>query len=232
MAYFRGRKGLGVRLCRAPSRRRVLDAACPPWIAVRSRRRGWLHAAADAAEDWKQLMEVCSGEAPERVVYLWTLDEPSETDPVLMGTGPLLQLTQAIELTRPTAKLRIDMVTRGAQPVGRDMNSMVPAQAPAIGLLRVMCSEHPNFLSRRRSSALGSPRTKPCSGRRCSPMPSARSPFEEKPVMPGDSRGRPQEEQWLDSKPPSAGLARTRASRHAPFCSLPDAILRAAAGVD
>ena len=69
-------------------------------------------------------MEVCSGEAPtERVVYLWTLDEPSETDPVLMGTGPLLQLTQAIELTRPTAKLRIDMVTRGAQPVGRDMTS-------------------------------------------------------------------------------------------------------------
>ena len=88
-------------------------------------------------------MEVCSAKRSRACRLSLDSGRASETDPVLMGTGPLLQLTQAIELTRPTAKLRIDMVTRGAQPVGRDMNLPMPAQAPAIGL-RVMCSEHPN----------------------------------------------------------------------------------------
>ena len=77
MAYFRGRKGLGVRLA---ERLRAAGLRC------RLARRGSQFGAegedgftlrADAAEDWKQLMEVCSeSEAPERVVYLWTLDEP------------------------------------------------------------------------------------------------------------------------------------------------------------
>jgi acyl transferase domain-containing protein/NADPH:quinone reductase-like Zn-dependent oxidoreductase/SAM-dependent methyltransferase/acyl carrier protein len=159
----------------------------------------------NAAEDWKQLMEACPGEAPERIVYLWTLDEPSEADPVLMGTDALLQLTQAIELTRPTAKLRIDMVTRGAQPVGRAMSAMVPAQAPAIGLLRVICNEHPNFV---------------CRAIDLSPSASAvdecvlweellRSDAEREIAFRGEARharrlarGRPQEEQWLDSEIP------------------------------
>ena len=161
---------------------------------------------ADAAEDWKQLMEVCSGEAPtERVVYLWTLDEPSETDPVLMGTGPLLQLTQAIELNRPTAKLRIDMVTRGAQPVGRDMNLPMPAQAPAIGLLRVMCSEHPNFVCR----AVDLPPVASAEDETLLWDELMQSDAEREIAFRGEARyvrrlvrGRPQEEQWLDSEMP------------------------------
>ena len=161
---------------------------------------------ANAAEDWKQLMEACSGEAPERIVYLWTLDEPSEADPVLMGTDALLQLTQTIELTRPAAKLRIDMITRGAQPVGREMKAMVPTQAPAIGLLRVICSEHSNFICR----AVDLP---PPSA---SPMDETllweellRSDAEREIAFRGEARyarrlarGRPHEEQWLDSAVP------------------------------
>jgi NADPH:quinone reductase-like Zn-dependent oxidoreductase/acyl carrier protein len=65
-----------------------------------------------------------------------------------MGTDALLHLAQALETTRPTAKLRIDSVTRGAQPVGRDRSATNVAQAPAVGLLRVILNEHPNFVCR------------------------------------------------------------------------------------
>ena len=202
---FADDNGLGVRLaerlraagtrCRLVRRGSQLGAEGEDSFTIR----------ADAPEDWKQLMEVCSGEAPERIVYLWTLDEPQETDPVLMGTGPLLQLTQAIELTSPTSKLRIDMITRGAQPVGRDINAMVPAQAPAVGLLRVICSEHSNFVCR----AVDLPPS-------ASPVDEIllweellRSDAEREIALRGEARyarrlarGRPQEEQSLDSDVP------------------------------
>ena len=161
---------------------------------------------AEAPEDWKQLLEACADDAPpERLVYLWILDEPAEGDPVLMGTDALLHLTQAIEITRPAAKLRIDLVTRGAQPVGRAMNATAVAQAPAIGLLRVMLSEHPHFV---------------CRGIDLSPSASAsddvllwsellRNDSEREIAFRGEARyvqrlgrGRPQREQWLDSEVP------------------------------
>ncbi len=202
---FADDKGLGVQLA---ERLRIAGMRC------RIARRGSQFGAegedgfmlrAGAAEDWKQLMEVCSDEAPERIVYLWTLDEPWESDPVLMGTGPLLQLTQAIELTRPTAKLRIDMVTRGAQPVGRNMNTMAPAQAPAVGLLRVMCSEHSNFVCRAVDlPPSASPRDESLLWEEL-----LRCDAEREIAFRGEARyarrlarGRPHEEQWLDSEVP------------------------------
>ena len=48
----------------------------------------------------------------------------------------------------PVAKLRIDLVTRGAQPAGREMGATAVAQAPSIGIFRVILSEHPNFSCR------------------------------------------------------------------------------------
>ncbi len=151
VAYFRGRlRGLGDRLA---SRLRATGARC----RVAHRGSDFAPAGmdaftlrAEAPEDWKQLLEECAGDAPpQRLVYLWTLDEPwQKASPALMGTDALLHLTQAIELTRPAAKLRIDLVTRGAQPAGRKMNATAVAQAPAIGLLRVMLSEHSNFACR------------------------------------------------------------------------------------
>ena len=62
-----------------------------------------------------------------------------------MGTDALLHLAQALETALPAAKLRIDSVTRGAQPVGRDLPPTAVAQAPAIGLFRVILNEHPNL---------------------------------------------------------------------------------------
>jgi NADPH:quinone reductase-like Zn-dependent oxidoreductase/SAM-dependent methyltransferase/acyl carrier protein len=94
-------------------------------------------------EDWKQLLSsVWDEAAPQRYVYLWSLDE---TPNALMGTDALLHLAQATELTKPSSKLRIDLVTRGAQPAGRDPQVTAVAQAPSIGLLRVIQNEYTNF---------------------------------------------------------------------------------------
>ena len=147
---FADGSGLGARLA---SRLRERGARCR--IAYRGSRfandgTDTFSLRAEAPEDWKQILEQCAADdPPQRLVYLWILDEPSEgEDPVLMGTGALLHLTQAIELIRPAAKLRIDMVTRGAQPAGREMNATAVGQAPAIGLLRVILNEHPHFVCR------------------------------------------------------------------------------------
>jgi acyl transferase domain-containing protein/NADPH:quinone reductase-like Zn-dependent oxidoreductase/NAD(P)-dependent dehydrogenase (short-subunit alcohol dehydrogenase family)/SAM-dependent methyltransferase/acyl carrier protein len=104
---------------------------------------------AENPEDWKRLLEPCAhDDPPERLLYLWTLDQPQEGCSALMGADALLHLAQGIELTIPSQKLRIDLVTRGAQPVGRQMKATAVAQAPAIGLLRVMLGEHPHWACR------------------------------------------------------------------------------------
>src|SRR5258707_7008640 len=66
-----------------------------------------------------------------------------------MGTDALLHLIQATtESNKPPTKRRIDLVTRGAQPAGRAMNTTSVAQSPLIGLMRVMRNEYPNFSGR------------------------------------------------------------------------------------
>src|SRR4029077_9477492 len=55
---------------------------------------------------------------------------------------------QALESARPNARIRIDSVTRGAQPVGRDVEPTSVAQAPAIGLMRVILNEYSNYICR------------------------------------------------------------------------------------
>jgi acyl transferase domain-containing protein/NADPH:quinone reductase-like Zn-dependent oxidoreductase/acyl carrier protein/SAM-dependent methyltransferase len=101
----------------------------------------------DEPEDWKQLFAaLLQASPPERFVWLWTLDE--KTDDALMGTDSLLHLTHALEETMAAAKLRIDLVTRGAQPAGIGMGATAVAQAPSIGIFRVILGEHPNFSCR------------------------------------------------------------------------------------
>lgn len=107
----------------------------------------------EAPEDWKLLFETWAEDAPpERFVYLWSLDETTGGNDAeaaaLMGTDALLHLTQAIEHTTPAAKLRLDLVTRGAQSAGEHMKSLAVAQAPDIGIFRVILNEHPNFSCR------------------------------------------------------------------------------------
>jgi acyl transferase domain-containing protein/NADPH:quinone reductase-like Zn-dependent oxidoreductase/acyl carrier protein/SAM-dependent methyltransferase len=126
--------------CRVARRREKFAMATPDEFTLSAENPG----------DWKQLLDACSGEAaPERIIYLWNLGALAVApDDGVMGTDALLHLTQAIEQSRPAAKLRIDSVTRGAQPVGRDRQPTSVAQAPAVGLLRVMLNEHPNFACR------------------------------------------------------------------------------------
>jgi acyl transferase domain-containing protein/acyl carrier protein len=104
---------------------------------------------ADASEDWSRLLNACADAVPERIVYLWSLDATSVgADDALLGTDALLHLTQALEMIYPAAKLRLDLVTRGAQAVGREMTATAVAQAPAIGLMRVILNEYPNLACR------------------------------------------------------------------------------------
>ncbi|HEV7868194.1 MAG TPA: SDR family NAD(P)-dependent oxidoreductase, partial [Chthoniobacteraceae bacterium] len=104
---------------------------------------------AETRSDWDQLFQTCAEDAPpERIVYLWNLDAELADGDAGMGTDALLHLAQALETACPMARLRIDSVTRGAQPAGRDLVATNVAQAPAVGLLRVILNEHPNFVCR------------------------------------------------------------------------------------
>ena len=101
---------------------------------------------ADAPEDWMQLLAACATAAPvERIIYLWGLDAPAEVADSLMGTDAVLHLSQALEATNPGGKVRIDAVTRGAQPVGRETTATMVAQAPGVGLFRVILNEYSNL---------------------------------------------------------------------------------------
>jgi acyl transferase domain-containing protein/NADPH:quinone reductase-like Zn-dependent oxidoreductase/acyl carrier protein/SAM-dependent methyltransferase len=106
----------------------------------------------EVPEDWQKLIEACGdGGLPDRFVYFWALDETlptADAEADTMGTDGLLHLTHALEEACPAANLRIDLVTRGAQPVGRDLDGFAVQQAAAIGILRVILAEHPNFLCR------------------------------------------------------------------------------------
>ena len=105
---------------------------------------------AESLEDWQLLLQACKDDAPERFVSLWSLDETEPgagKDAAMLGTDGLFHLTQALELLNPAAKVRMDVVTRGAQPVGRN-NQVALAQGPAIGLMRVIANEHSNFTCR------------------------------------------------------------------------------------
>ncbi len=101
----------------------------------------------DKPENWKQLFAALLNDTPpEHFVWMWTLDE--KTGDALMGIDSLLHLTHALEETMAVAKLRIDLVTRGAQPAGVGMGATAVAQAPSIGIFRVILGEHPNFACR------------------------------------------------------------------------------------
>ncbi|MBV9127053.1 MAG: polyketide synthase dehydratase domain-containing protein, partial [Verrucomicrobia bacterium] len=104
---------------------------------------------ADVPADWRKLLAACAETPPERIAYLWPLDAPADPGAdSAMGTDALLHLAQALGRELPTAKLRFDLITRGAQPVGRDALPTAVAQAPALGMFRVILNEHPSFTCR------------------------------------------------------------------------------------
>ena len=105
---------------------------------------------AEDPSDWTKLLESCADDPPLRIVGLWSLDEiwPGDHEnAVMLGTESLFHLAQALEAKTPVAKLRIDWVTRGAQAIGRNPEVAL-AQAPVIGLLRVVANEYNNLTCR------------------------------------------------------------------------------------
>ena len=105
---------------------------------------------AEQPTDWTQLLAACSDAPPERFVYAWTLDESNPAigkDTALLGIDGLFHLAQALANGWPAAKVRLDLVTRGAQatPHGNDVSL---SQASAIGLMRVIANEYPNVTCR------------------------------------------------------------------------------------
>ncbi|MCF6312710.1 MAG: SDR family NAD(P)-dependent oxidoreductase [Verrucomicrobiales bacterium] len=102
----------------------------------------------ESPEDWTKLFESWSSdERPERFVYMWTIDEKIAEDgsDALIGTDALLHFSHALDQFYPTGGTRVDHITRGGQPAGRDQGPVIVSQGPSIGLFRVILSEHPNI---------------------------------------------------------------------------------------
>ena len=96
-------------------------------------------------EDWQKLVKNCQGSSPERIVYLWNLDADMNGADMATNLDALLHLTQALESGGPSSKLRLDLVTRNAQPAGNHPRPTAVAQAPSIGLIRVILNEYSNL---------------------------------------------------------------------------------------
>ena len=172
-------------------------------------------------DDWEKLVEACTDTLPERVVYLWNLEEKIGE---FESLDALLLFTQALETTRPTAKLRLDLVTRNAQDAGSDLQPSAVAQAPAIGLIRVIVNEHSNLVWR----AIDLP-AEPSPNDTASLWNELRRKDGDREVaLRGEARyvrrldrGRPTREQWLDADLPLRLESRERGHldtlRFAPF---------------
>lgn len=96
-------------------------------------------------EDWKSLFSTWTGDTkPQRFVYCWAIDEkvPSGDSDALIGTDALLHLSHGLDLAYPAGDTKVDLVTRGAQSAGRENVPVNVSQGPAIGLFRVLLSEH------------------------------------------------------------------------------------------
>jgi malonyl CoA-acyl carrier protein transacylase len=99
------------------------------------------------------LMELCGGKpnAAQRILHLWSLDttpldqttaEQLEADQ-LVTCGSVVHLVRA--LTKLSIAARLWLITRGAQPVRAQPESLAVTQSPIWGLGRVLALEHPEL---------------------------------------------------------------------------------------
>ena len=122
-----------------------------------------VYAAQGTLEDWKKLSKNDGEKTPERIVYLWNLDARID-DGHVQQSGRAALSRPGARNRLPAARLRFDLVTRDAQPAGRDLQPNAVGQAPTIGLMRVISNEHSKLsaaasiflrnLHRRRGAAL------------------------------------------------------------------------------
>jgi acyl transferase domain-containing protein/NADPH:quinone reductase-like Zn-dependent oxidoreductase/NADP-dependent 3-hydroxy acid dehydrogenase YdfG/acyl carrier protein len=112
--------------------------------------RGVYEVRPDSKSDLQRLLETVAPASIDHVAYLWGLDaRTSDDDPV--GTAAVvtaLHLVQALT-ERPDAEtLRLVVVTRDAQPGIPNAGDAELAQAPLVGLMRVVTQEHTELRSR------------------------------------------------------------------------------------
>jgi acyl transferase domain-containing protein/acyl carrier protein len=179
-----------------------------------------------AFEDWQALLGSCTDFPPERIVYLWNIE--AQMPEMAENLDALLHLTQALELSQPAAKLRLDLITRNAQPAGREPHPVAVAQSPGIGLVRVILNEHSNLNWR----VVDLPPEPSATDVNSLWRELARDEPEREIALRGEARyvrrldrGRPPREQWLDPALPLRLESRERGHldtlRFAPF-SLPE----------
>ena len=143
--------------------------------------------------------------------------------------APTLCCTSARRSKRrnPGGKVRIDAVTRGAQPVGRETAATTVAQAPGVGLFRVILNEYSEPLLPRDRSAAGGFRVRcrlALERTAARTTPSAKSPSVAKPATRNASREdvRPSSSRSIRrcrcaSSPASAATSTRCASRRSPL---------------
>ncbi len=180
-----------------------------PGQEIRLRKRDAFTIRADEPADWKQLFATLAGDAaPERIVYLWTLDEQTGIDERGCADG---HRRPAAPDPRPGGD------DAGGQAAHRSRHARRPAggtrhgrdrrrPGPAIGLFRVILSEHPNFSCRGIDlpPAASADRMRPCSGTNC-----FSADTEREVALRGEARyvqrltrGLPTREQTLDASVP------------------------------
>ncbi len=164
-------------------------------------------------EDWQELVRTCASSPLERIVYLWNLDARADEADMATNLDGLLHLTQAFESARPAARLRLDLVTRNAQPAGSNLRPTTVAQAPSIGLMRVILNEHSNLSWR----AIDLPAEQSAEDTELLWSEMSRQDEEREIALRGEARyvrrldrGRPSHEQWLDSAVPLLLQSRER----------------------
>ena len=99
----------------------------------------------EALEDWQQLVQsMCRIPSPERIrLSLESRCVQADMAPTIWTRCSISR--RRSNPLRPAAKLRLDLVTRNAQPAGSDLKPTSVAQAPGIGLMRVILNEYSNL---------------------------------------------------------------------------------------
>jgi NADPH:quinone reductase-like Zn-dependent oxidoreductase/SAM-dependent methyltransferase/acyl carrier protein len=116
--------------------------------AASAKEEGKVSIDAESAEDWARLAAAWKdGNAPQRIVFLWTLDH-ADAGNIFAATSELLRFSHALDVLAPGSCRRVDVITRGAQPAGRNRTPAVPVQGACLGLFRVILGEHPQLTFR------------------------------------------------------------------------------------
>ena len=98
--------------------------------------------------DWNQLAGALAAGIPRRLVYLWSLSAPEDGD-IQRHVVALRNLSVFLgRFGAGAGGIRVDVVTRGAQPVGRHGGAVDPASGAVLGLFRVVLNENPHLVVR------------------------------------------------------------------------------------